>query len=100
MYATKGGEYMERIIRQVQFPMQSQPKAKRVVAGRNYFEFIMYDNFIVEPIKYCFGLGECPMSYTGIRTIDTDYCNVNEISYHSGMACAEKIVKDGWKMNY
>ena len=74
----------------------------KAILGKNLFSFIIYSNFTVEPMKYCFGKGMCPASYNGQRatlSID-DNCDSSVVSAQSGYTCAARIMKDGWKINY
>ena len=82
-------------------------KNKRWVAGKNAFFFIIYNNFIVEPVMTGYtskGAGAIPMSKTTSGAIDY-YCNPKDTGsvspkYGSGTSCAAKIIKDGWKITY
>ena len=72
--------------------------------GINLFTFIIYDNFVVEPVSECSGTQYCPASKTSNSRIDK-YCSKDVTGLDSGYrtagwSCAAKIIKDGWKITY
>lgn len=71
--------------------------ATEIKAGYNVFQFIIYDNFIVEPKTGCSGGRKFPLS---VYSNTNDGCNKNSTTNCYGNSCAAKIIKDGWKMNY
>ena len=72
----------------------------KLILGRNVFLFLIYDNFQVEPGVFCRSCGSTmnPMSKAANSTDIDDNCNVTTKS--SGISCAARIIRDGWKMNY
>lgn len=67
--------------------------------GYNVFQFLIYNNFIVEPNAGCWAGQKRPLSKMSGASIDNS-CNKNVNFNCYGTPCAAKIVKDGWKMNY
>ena len=72
-------------------------KNAKLVMGKNVFMFIMYDNFNVEPFVFGNASTANPLGKYNNSYVDT-YCD-NQTK-PSGLNCAAKIVRDGWKINY
>lgn len=70
---------------------------KDVKDGYNTFNFLIYDNFIVEPKTGCAGGYKFPLS---VYSNANDGCNKNGTTNCYGNSCAARIMKNGWKIDY
>ena len=76
--------------------------------GRNLFAFVIYGDFIVEPLIVGFGSSYWPMSllnkhnYTSENNVSfSKTCNPEgNIKNENGGNCLMRIIQDGWKINY
>ena len=66
--------------------------------GYDVFQFLIYDNFIVEPNAGCSGGTKIPLSKAPSFTGST--CSKTYTTNCYGNTCAARIIRDGWKMNY
>ena len=70
----------------------------KLIFGKNFFVFAIYDNFNLTPVSISPRGFSCPSNTASIGEIN-QYCTGNNRGY-GHVSCAAKIIQDGWKINY
>ena len=103
-FNTKSPEQNENAIVITVLTQNKVSKYGDLMRGKNVFDFVIYDNFIVEPLLIGFGGSYWPMSsqgkYNWTSSGNINYCSRTNSSVSSGHNCAARIIEDGWKINY